>query len=44
MIGISGSWIDGGCLLQDRLGNGWGTLSKGQASAVFVMKLAVAAP
>ena len=25
----------------DRLGNGWGTVSKGQASAVFVMKLEI---
>jgi hypothetical protein len=27
----------------DRLGNGWGTVSKGQASAVFVMKLSIEA-
>ena len=25
----------------DRLGNGWGTIEQGQASAVFVMKLAI---
>ena len=27
----------------DRLGNGWGIVSKGQASAVFVMKLSIEA-
>lgn len=27
----------------DRLGNGWGTVSQGQASAVFAMRLAISA-